>query len=97
MTESNQLPSGRDDVRYGRCMTQNPDDTTTPGDESAEDKASRLGAYDLDGDGKVGPIEDLRAGLGVLDARLEKIAEAGGVKGKIADVAHHVVDRIDND
>ncbi len=78
-------------------MTQDADETTTPGAESAEDKKTRLGAYDLDGDGKVSPIEDLRAGLGMLDARLEEVAEEGGVKGKIADVAHHVVDRLDND
>ena len=77
-------------------MTPDSDDST-PAGESAEDKEIRLGAYDLDGDGKVGPIEDLRAGLGLLDAQLEGAAEEGGVKGKIADVAHHLVDRIDND
>lgn len=78
-------------------MTQDSDETTTPSGESAEDKESRLGAYDLDGDGEISPVEDLRARLGVLDARLEEVAEEGGVKGKIADAAHHVVDRFDND
>jgi hypothetical protein len=77
-------------------MTQDSDDNTHGG-ESAEDREIRLGAYDLDGDGKVGPIEDLRAGLGLLDAQLEEAAEEGGVKGKIADAAHHLVDRMDND
>jgi hypothetical protein len=78
-------------------MTQDAEKTTTPGGESAEDKETRLGAYDLDGDGEISPIEDLRARLGVLDARLEEVAEEGGEKRKIADATHHVVDRLDND
>ena len=77
-------------------MAQQPDDNV-PDDESAEDKASRLEAYDLDGDGQVGAIEDIRARLGVVDAQLEEVAEEGGLKGKIADAAHHIVDRLDND
>jgi hypothetical protein len=66
-------------------------------DEVDEDEASYVAAYDLDGDGKVGPIEDARATLGLIDAQLEEIAEEGGVKGAIADAAHHIVDRLDND
>ncbi len=77
-------------------MSHEPDDARLPG-ESAEDEANRLAAYDLDGDGEVGAIEEVRANLGIIDARLEEVAEEGGVKGKIADAAHHLVDRLDND
>ena len=67
-------------------------------DDSGEvDEASRVAAYDLDDDGHVSPVVDVRALLGVVDARLEHAAEEGGVKGKIADVAHHIVDKFDND
>ncbi len=66
-------------------------DTELPGEESA------LAAYDLNGDGKISPIEEARAVLGVADARLEQVAEEGGFKGKIADAAHHIVDKLDND
>jgi hypothetical protein len=68
-----------------------------PTAEDPEAKASRVGAYDLDGDGKVSPIEDARARLGVIDAELEQTAEEGGIKGKIAGAAHHIVDKFDND
>jgi len=54
-------------------------------------------AFDLDGDGKISTIEAERARLGVIDARLEEIAEEGGVKGAIADALHKVVDKLDND
>ena len=54
-------------------------------------------AYDLDDDGKISLIEQERARLGVVDARLEEIAEGDGVIAKIADVTHKVVDRLDND
>jgi hypothetical protein len=77
-------------------MSQDPDDSITE-DETAEEKANRLEAYDLDEDGHVGVVDDVRARLGVIDARLEEVAEEGGVKGKIADAAHHLVDRLDND
>ncbi|MCU0259376.1 MAG: hypothetical protein MUE78_00005 [Ilumatobacteraceae bacterium] len=56
-----------------------------------------LEAYDLDDDGKVSLVEGARAQLGVIDARLEEIAEHGGITGKLADAAHHVVDKLDND
>lgn len=74
----------------------------TGAEESAEaeqkaNEASALAAYDLDGDGKISPIEEARAVLGVADARLEQVAEEGGLKGKIADAAHHLVDKLDND
>jgi len=57
----------------------------------------QLEAYDLDGDGKISLIENERARLGIIDARLAQIAEEGGVKGAVADAAHHVIDRLDND
>ncbi len=65
--------------------------------EDPEAGASRLGAYDLDGDGKISMVEDARARLGVIDADLEHAAEEGGIKGKIAEAAHHIVDKFDND
>jgi hypothetical protein len=79
----------------GRCRTraQKPDEAIPDG-ESTEDKASRLEAYDLDGDGHVGLVEDARATHGVIDARLEQMANEGGEEGKIADAAHHLADRL---
>ena len=68
-----------------------------PNGETAEEEASRLAAYDLNDDGHVGPIEEIRGTLGLADARLEQIADEGGIKGKVADAAHHIVDRLDND
>ncbi len=64
-------------------------------DEEAE--AAALEAFDLDGDGKVSIVEDARVRLGILDARLEEVAEGGGAAGKLAEVAHEVLDRLDND
>lgn len=66
-------------------------------EELNEEARGALAAYDLDGDGKISPIEEARAALGVADARLEQVAQEGGIKGKIADAAHHLVDRLDND
>ena len=62
-----------------------------------DDKAVQLDAYDLDHDGKFSVVEDARANLGIVDARLEEIAEEPGLKGRLANAAHHVVDKIDND
>ena len=73
-----------------------PDDTDDTADELG-DEESALAAYDLNGDGKISPIEEARAVLGVADAHLEQVAEEGGIKGKIADAAHHIVDKLDND
>lgn len=73
-----------------------PDTPEDSGDRLDEEDV-QLGAFDLDGDGKVSTIEDTRATLGLIDARLEQVAEEGGAKGKIADAAHHIVDRFDND
>ncbi len=70
--------------------------STRPHDERA-DEESFIAAYDLDGDGEVSAVEDVRGKLGLADARLEQIAEEGGAKGKIADAVHHIVDKFDND
>lgn len=66
-------------------------------DPTPEEKDALLAAYDIDGDGKVSLVEEARSALGVVDARLEELAEGGGVKGKVADAAHRVVDQLDND
>ena len=63
--------------------------------ESATD--DQLEAYDLDGDGKISIVENERARLGIVDARLEELAEHDGVTGAVAEAAHKVVDRLDND
>jgi hypothetical protein len=68
----------------------------TDADPNTPDEVE-LAAYDLDDDGKISMIESERARLGLVDARLEEIAEEGGVKGKIADAAHHLLDKLDND
>ena len=84
------------------------DESTTPADQDDEGIVQPVGspehvtdeqieAYDLDGDGKISLIENERARLGIVDARLEQIADEGGVKGAVADAAHRVVDRLDND
>lgn len=69
---------------------------TKPTDADSAD-AIELETYDLDGDGKISVIESERARLGLVDAHLEEIAEEGGIKGKLADAAHHVIDKLDND
>ena len=42
-------------------------------------------------------VEGARAQLGVVDARLEELEKKGGIKGKAAEVAHHLLDKLDND
>ncbi|HUF96999.1 MAG TPA: hypothetical protein VMM60_02645 [Ilumatobacter sp.] len=54
-------------------------------------------AFDLDDDGKISIIEAERARLGVVDARLEELAQHDGVKGALAKAAHEILDKIDND
>lgn len=83
--------------RHTGCMT---DETTEPNDKQASAESGddvELETYDLDGDGKISVIESERARLGLVDARLEEIAEEGGVKGKLAEAAHTVLDKLDND
>ncbi|NND76398.1 MAG: hypothetical protein HKN44_15475 [Ilumatobacter sp.] len=72
---------------------------TDPVGATSSDEATdaQLDAYDLDGDGKISIVENERARLGLVDARLEEIAEQGGVKGKLAEAAHKVLDEFDND
>ena len=67
-----------------------PLDDTLPSEEE-------IAAFDLDGDGEISLVEQERARLGVVDARLEQIAEGGGVTGKIAGALHKVVDKLDED
>lgn len=83
-----------------------PDDASdqTPATDAAADQAdaadardAELDAFDLDHDGKISIAEDARARLGLVDARLEEIAHEGGLKGKLADGAHHLLDHFDND
>jgi hypothetical protein len=77
-----------------------PDESeTSTGPTGAEptDEELELETYDLDGDGEIGVIDHERARLGLVDARLEEIAEEGGIKGAIAEAAHKVLDKLDND
>lgn len=83
---------GMSDEREGDETARVADNVPTP-----EEQEILLDAYDLDGDGKVSIVEDARATLGIVDAKLEEIAEEGGVRGKLADAARKVVDKIDND
>jgi hypothetical protein len=69
--------------------TDQSDGEVTPEDE--------IEPFDLDDDGKVSIIEADRARLGLLDARMEEIAEEGGLKGSLAKAAHKVLDKFDND
>ena len=69
-------------------------DETEP---TPEEQAAAVEAEDLNDDGKVSIVEELRGELGVVDARLEEIAEDGGIKGKLAQAAHEVLDKLDND
>ena len=68
------------------------------GDADAESATpEQLAAYDLDEDGKISIVENERARLGIVDARLEELAEHGGITGAVAGAAHKIVDRLDND
>ena len=73
-----------------------PDPDHEAGDDAVE-RAAVLEAYDLDGDGTVSNTEAARANLGVIDAGLQKMAKRGGIRGRLAAVAHRVLDRFDND
>ena len=78
-------------------MTDENEIFTEPTDEDPTPDELDLETYDLDGDGKISVIEAERARLGLVDARLEEIAEEGGVKGALAEATHKVVDKLDND
>jgi hypothetical protein len=66
-------------------------------DEVETASAEEVDAYDLDADGKISLTEMGRAQIGIVDARLEQIAEQEGITGKIAEAAHKVLDALDND
>ncbi|HWL42772.1 MAG TPA: hypothetical protein VNQ73_07500 [Ilumatobacter sp.] len=83
------------DADIGPTAPDPADETTA--DETTANEAAFTAAYDLDGDGEVSLIESERGRLGMIDARLEEIAEEGGLKGKLAELAHEVVDKLDND
>ena len=78
-------------------MTDETADPVKKSTSADSQEAVELDTYDLDGDGKISVIESERARLGLVDARLEEIAKEGGIKGKAADAAHHVIDKLDND
>jgi hypothetical protein len=68
-----------------------------PHELSPEDEAVELDNFDLNNDGRVSIVEDVRAELGIVDARLAQIAEQDGIKGKLAEGAHKLLDKLDND
>lgn len=78
-------------------MPDESETSTGPTDDEPTADELELETYDLDGDGEIGVIDHERARLGLVDARLEEIAEAGGIKGAIAEAAHKVLDKLDND
>lgn len=79
-------------------MVDDPQTGPSDGEPAADpNEESYVAAYDLDEDGEVSPVEDARGFLGLADARLEQLADEGGAKGKVAEAAHRIVDRLDND
>jgi hypothetical protein len=66
-------------------------------DEIEEPPPEEVEALDLDDDGKVSLVEMGRARIGIVDAKMEELAEQGGITGKLAVAAHKVLDAIDND
>lgn len=67
-----------------------PEPQDTPDDVELE-------VFDADHDGHIGVLDAERARLGIVDAELEQASHEGGVKGKLADLAHKVIDKLDND
>ena len=58
---------------------------------------AHLAAYDLNEDGVVSIVEDIRGDLGLFDAYAEVAARKPGLKGKVAKIIHAVLNRLDND
>lgn len=92
----------RSTARLDAWKTTNSTAARDNGDDGSDDTAAEserlLAIYDLDGDGKISVVESMRATLGLIDARAQKIAEKrDGVLGKLATVAHRMLDRFDND
>jgi len=83
----------------------NDEGTQIPGGESTDadadtDEALQIETYDADRDGKIGLVDGVRAQLGLVDAELELAADKAehkGIKGHLADAAHKIVDKLDND
>jgi len=75
---------------------QDPTEPTEPTDDATAAELE-LETFDLDGDGTISVVEAERARLGLVDARLEEIAAEHGLKGALAEVAHKVLDKFDND
>jgi len=79
----------------------NDDGTQIPdGETSDSDEALQIETFDADHDGKIGLIDGYRAQLGLVDAELELAADKAdhkGLKGHLADAAHKIVDKLDND
>jgi hypothetical protein len=73
------------------------DDADIRAAESEGEDAAALDAYDLDDDGHISLVENLRGEMGMVDARAEELAEEPGLKGKAAKVAHRLLDKLDND
>lgn len=86
---------------HDEAPTEHPDEPHFPQPVGSADPDSatdaQLEAYDLDGDGHISLIENERARLGIVDAKLERMAAKGGLAGVVARVVHRVVDRFDND
>jgi hypothetical protein len=76
---------------------ETPSATTDAAGTPETDEELDLVSFDLNDDGKISPLEGARQEIGLVDARMEEIAKEGGVKGKLADAAHHVLDKLDND
>lgn len=86
------------DRSSGNTGSVSDDSIQQPNDDAADEvPPEELEAFDLDHDGKISLVESERARLGVVDARLEEIAEEGGLKGKLAEGVHRIVDKLDND
>ncbi len=90
MSDEPTTPAEHQDEGQDEGIVQPVGSPEHPTDEQLEN-------YDLDGDGKISLMENERARLGIIDARLEQISHEGGIKGFVAGAAHHLVDRLDND
>jgi hypothetical protein len=76
------------------------DDARRPAETDAAysgDETREPDPYDLDENGTVSLVEAERGRLGMVDARLEELAEEPGLTGRLADAAHKVIDKLDND
>jgi hypothetical protein len=88
-----------DPIDPSSAPSSRPQDDGEPAATGTADGSTpaELDAYDLDGDGRISLVEGERARLGLVDARLEELAERDGITGKLAQAAHEVLDKFDND